>query len=158
MSARQSPTVLTSWKEIAAYLGKGVRTVQRWEREFGLPVRRPNGNSHTVYASCEELQAWLASWSQRQRSNSENPVPGNGASASGNGGFSHLLDSVQQSCKKHLVNAQAAMELRKLQQQLVGDLRQHAIELAEKCQAIGLRVTNQNSKEERPPERTGQRK
>jgi hypothetical protein len=26
-------SVLTSWKEIAQYVGKGVRTVQRWERE-----------------------------------------------------------------------------------------------------------------------------
>ena len=31
---------LDSWKEIAAYLGRGVRTVQRWEREEGLPVHR----------------------------------------------------------------------------------------------------------------------
>ena len=30
--------VLNGWKEIANYLGKGVRTVQRYEREFGLPV------------------------------------------------------------------------------------------------------------------------
>ena len=31
---------LNGWKEIAAFLGKGVRTVQRWEREQGLPVHR----------------------------------------------------------------------------------------------------------------------
>ena len=31
---------LDSWKEIAAYLRKGLRTVQRWERTEGLPVRR----------------------------------------------------------------------------------------------------------------------
>jgi hypothetical protein len=31
---------LDSWKEIAAYLKRGVRTVQRWERTSGLPVHR----------------------------------------------------------------------------------------------------------------------
>jgi hypothetical protein len=51
--------VLTSWKEIAAYLGKGVRTVQRWERMFGLPVRRPVSASHkAVLAFPEEIDAW----------------------------------------------------------------------------------------------------
>jgi hypothetical protein len=29
---------LGSWKEIAAYLGRDVRTVQRWEKKEGLPV------------------------------------------------------------------------------------------------------------------------
>ena len=33
------PPVLNSWKEIASYLGRGVRTVQRYERDFRLPIR-----------------------------------------------------------------------------------------------------------------------
>lgn len=33
-------TRLNSWKEIATFLGRGVRTVQRWERELQLPVHR----------------------------------------------------------------------------------------------------------------------
>jgi hypothetical protein len=53
------PNVLTSWKEIAQYLGKGVRTVQRWEQEFGLPVRRPTDPCRrAVLAIPEELDAW----------------------------------------------------------------------------------------------------
>ncbi len=36
----QSGERLDSWKEIAAYLKRGARTVQRWEREEGLPVHR----------------------------------------------------------------------------------------------------------------------
>src|SRR5262245_39152755 len=36
-------TRLDSWKEIAGYLGRGVRTGQRWEREEGLPGHR---NAH----------------------------------------------------------------------------------------------------------------
>jgi len=36
--------ILSGWKEIACHLGRGVRTVQRYERELGLPIRRPLGN------------------------------------------------------------------------------------------------------------------
>ena len=52
---------LDSWKEIAAYLGRSVRTVQRWERESGLPVRRVKSakESGSVYAFRSELDAWL---------------------------------------------------------------------------------------------------
>ena len=39
------PHFLNGWKEIANYLGKGVRTVQRYERTLALPVRRPSGRS-----------------------------------------------------------------------------------------------------------------
>ncbi len=42
---------LDSWKEIAAYLKRGARTVQRWERDEGLPVHRlPHGTLGSVYA------------------------------------------------------------------------------------------------------------
>jgi hypothetical protein len=51
--------VLGSWKEIANYLGKGVRTVQRWERYSALPVHRPSGSSKgVVIAFTEELDQW----------------------------------------------------------------------------------------------------
>lgn len=54
--------VLNSWKEIAQYLGRGVRTVQRWEAELGLPVRRPRGKSRSaVIAVTAELDRWMAS-------------------------------------------------------------------------------------------------
>ena len=52
--------VLSSWKEIAAYIGRGVRTVQRYERSFDLPVRRPSGKSRgAVYTFAEDLDQWL---------------------------------------------------------------------------------------------------
>jgi len=52
--------VLNSWKEVASYMGRGVRTVQRWERELGLPVRRPRGKSRSaVIAFRGELDQWL---------------------------------------------------------------------------------------------------
>lgn len=51
---------LQSWKEIASYLGRGIRTVQRWEMA-GLPVRRAQiGSKHNpVYAIAHELDGWL---------------------------------------------------------------------------------------------------
>jgi Tol biopolymer transport system component len=55
---------LDSWKEIAAYLGRGVRTVQRWEREEGLPVHRlAHDKRGSIYARREELAAW---WESRR--------------------------------------------------------------------------------------------
>ena len=57
-----------SWKEIASYLGRGVRTVQRWEREEGLPVHRlGHAKRGSVYASRRELTAW---WESRRRPDS----------------------------------------------------------------------------------------
>jgi hypothetical protein len=50
---------LDSWKEIAAYLKRGVRTVQHWEREAGLPVRRlATKKRGAVYAYKREIDAW----------------------------------------------------------------------------------------------------
>jgi TolB-like protein/Flp pilus assembly protein TadD len=53
---------LDSWKEIAAYLRRSVRTVHRWESEQGLPVHRHlHQSSGTVYGFKSELDAWWAS-------------------------------------------------------------------------------------------------
>jgi hypothetical protein len=50
---------LDSWKEIAAYLRRGPRTVQRWEQELGLPVHRlARGQRGQVFAYKPELDAW----------------------------------------------------------------------------------------------------
>jgi len=58
----REPQLLNSWKEIAAYLDRGVRTVQRWEAHFGLPVRRPSGQHRSsVIAFKDDLDAWLRS-------------------------------------------------------------------------------------------------
>lgn len=58
--ANVTADILNSWKEIAAYLGRGVRTVQRWEQELELPVRRPRGTSRSaVLALKSDLDRWL---------------------------------------------------------------------------------------------------
>ena len=64
---------LDSWKEIAAYLGRGVRTVQRWEREEGLPVHRlAHAERGSVFADPAELTDW---WNSRQIEPAVNPSP-----------------------------------------------------------------------------------
>jgi hypothetical protein len=67
--------VLNGWKEIASYLGKSARSVQRWEHDLGLPVHRiptPDGGS-IVYASPAEVDAWRAQ--QRAHTNgADHPV------------------------------------------------------------------------------------
>lgn len=50
---------LESWKEIATYLGREVRTVQGWEKNEGLPVHRhQHAKQGSVYAFKTELDAW----------------------------------------------------------------------------------------------------
>ncbi len=57
-----SADILNSWKEIAIYLNRGVRTVQRWEAELGMPVRRPRGRGRSaVIAVRTELDHWIKS-------------------------------------------------------------------------------------------------
>ena len=55
------PEILSGWKNIATFLGKGVRTVQRYERLLGLPIRRPAAKPKgSVLATKRELEAWIA--------------------------------------------------------------------------------------------------
>lgn len=54
------PGFLNGWKEIADYLGKGVRTVQRYELDLCLPIRRPAGRLRgSVIASRIEIEQWV---------------------------------------------------------------------------------------------------
>ena len=51
--------MLSGWKEIAHYLGRGVRTVQRWELDAALPVHRPKGQPRSaVFARRIEIDEW----------------------------------------------------------------------------------------------------
>jgi len=53
---------LNSWKEISEYLDRNVRTLERWEKERGLPIRRvPGGRGRSVFAYTGELDRWLLS-------------------------------------------------------------------------------------------------
>ena len=56
------PDRLDSWKEIAAYLRREVRTVQLWEKKEGLPVHR---HFHKRLGSVFALRSEVESWKQR---------------------------------------------------------------------------------------------
>lgn len=52
---------LSGWKEIAGYVGRSVRSVQRWEQELGFPIRRLKTlNGQTVFAETDEIDHWLS--------------------------------------------------------------------------------------------------
>lgn len=65
---RSSGELLEGWKAIADYLKKTERTVQRWEKSRGLPVRRFEANSEEeqprVFAYKSEIDAW---WKEQAR-------------------------------------------------------------------------------------------
>lgn len=73
---------LHSWKEIAAYLRRDVRTVQRWEKTEGLPVHRLwHKRLGSVFASKSELDAW---WNNhRVVLEAEEPAEGETVAATG---------------------------------------------------------------------------
>ena len=77
-AAQNSADRLDSWKEIANYLRRDVRTVQRWEKKEGLPVyRHQHHKLGSVYAYKPELTAWVGTrqpvdeTNNRQRSQPE---------------------------------------------------------------------------------------
>jgi hypothetical protein len=118
--APHQPELLTSWKEIASYLGKGVRTVQRWEQQFGLPVRRPNEKSKgIVRATSKELDAWLANqWSQRPKE------------------FAHAVGIKSVYVDALRVAIQQAADLRQANRALLEDVRNSLHNVFEECQAL----------------------
>jgi TolB-like protein/Tfp pilus assembly protein PilF len=60
MSTGNPADRLDSWKEIASYLRRDVRTVQRWEKKEGLPVyRHLHDKLGSIYAYRNELTEWF---------------------------------------------------------------------------------------------------
>ena len=121
----QSNGVFTCWKEIAAYVGMGVRTVQRWESRFGLPVRRPHANSHSIHILREELDHWLATrWAYRPR----NPQPSNGTNGAG--------------AKRYQGDIEEHRRLRGERSQLMAELRRDIYLVTDVCEALAQQVTH----------------
>ena len=60
-SASNAQGRIDSWKGVAAFLRRDERTVQRWEKERGLPVYRVPGKRGAVFTYESELQDWLRS-------------------------------------------------------------------------------------------------
>jgi tetratricopeptide (TPR) repeat protein len=66
---------LDSWKEIAVFFGRDERTVNRWEKELGLPVHRLPGTKGRVYAYADELTAWRAAPRNARAALPDQPAP-----------------------------------------------------------------------------------
>jgi hypothetical protein len=58
-SVPSSREMLMSWKEIASYLRVDIKTAQRYEKKFGLPVHRRTGFLRSrVFAYTDEIKRW----------------------------------------------------------------------------------------------------
>ena len=67
---------LSSWKEIAGYVGRDARTVARWEKERGFPVRRlPGGPRSSVFAYTDEIDVWMRGAADMQPAAAPPPAP-----------------------------------------------------------------------------------
>jgi hypothetical protein len=121
MSLSEESPVLSSWKDIARYVGKGVRTVQRWEHHFGLPVRRPNGATHksAVLLERSDLDAWLAT-----RFSARSEVRDLAAKATETPGSAHsaLREGIQ-----------TARTLRHANHELTQQIHELVLQLTEQC-------------------------
>jgi hypothetical protein len=125
MNASEDSTVLSSWKDIARYLGKGVRTVQRWERHLGLPVRRPNGalQKSAVVLYRGDVDAWLATrFSARSLEKSEARTAQSSRSAR-----TTLREGIR-----------TARALRTANQELTEQISQSIRTLVERCELLTL--------------------
>lgn len=67
---------LDSWKSVASFLRRDIRTVQRWEANEGLPVYRLRSSRRgPIYAYKTEIEAW---WKARESTlRQRQPVVGN---------------------------------------------------------------------------------
>jgi TolB-like protein/cytochrome c-type biogenesis protein CcmH/NrfG len=93
---------LESWGEIAAYLRREIRTVQRWERYQGLPVRRLLiGKLGSVYAYRSELDKW---YRERQ------PQPENGEEDTEKAGNGEVAAHVIVSTEVHKQKSQGQVD------------------------------------------------
>ena len=102
----ESQQILGGWKDIANHLGKGVRTVQRYERDLGLPVRRPTDSGAVVFAVTSEIDAWVETCPMRSAPRSMRTMP-------------KLGETTVQTLKK---NVQEMHRLRNQMRELRGEL------------------------------------
>src|SRR5438067_7525176 len=70
---------LESWKDIAAYLRRDVRTVQRWEQTDALPIHRHKRAHRPIpYAYKAELDLWWTSRSETSAAAASQVAPPDG--------------------------------------------------------------------------------
>ena len=53
---------ITTWKEIARYIGRSVKTAKKYHKSYGLPIRR--GPNNTRHAIGYEMDQWLINFDE----------------------------------------------------------------------------------------------
>ncbi|HEV2484082.1 MAG TPA: hypothetical protein VGT08_01000 [Terracidiphilus sp.] len=115
---------LDSWKSIAEFLGRSLRTVQRWHDCNGLPVHHFGGHKGSVFAYEEEINHWLAGLAEE---------PG-GAQAR----VDELLESGRRSSNELTTTANSMWETRSERNiQTIADLYRKAID-EDSCNAAAF--------------------
>lgn len=111
---------LNGWKEIGSYLGRVVRTAQRWET-LGMPVHRPATKKRTaVIAFPHELDSWLVR--NRPRLDLYEPTDP-AASTTGLAALTERLERLQREA------TMLALEIERARGELPGTLKSSSIEL-----------------------------
>jgi TolB-like protein len=101
---------LNSWKEIADFLDRDVRSVQRWEHERGLPVHRiPGQKGGAVFAYEAELETWLRSGQAKELANPDPAGDADGGSVPAMG--QKLSDSQTDSAETRLRGRRGISEI-----------------------------------------------
>ena len=124
--------IFTSWKEIASYMHKGVRTVQRWEAQFGLPIRRPVEKAKgVVQATREDLDRWLASkWAVRAQLAEQKTDSGISQNFSRDGREYRAVTVLESS------GIERAHALRTSNRKLLSDLEESLQKLCKECETL----------------------
>ena len=131
---------LNSWKEIACYLDRGVRTLQRWEQKSHLPIHRIGRSRRSpVYALVSELNFWLAT-SGRVRA----------------GNLNKTRTPAPQNCDRHHV---LALRLHDLAERVARNSARHqrqAEALEKQINALRLKAASRRADSETPASRGSQ--
>lgn len=117
--------ILSGWKEIARYLGRGVRTVQRYEHELGLPTRRISGHrSGSVMATKSDLDSWVNSRPIVQSSDTQQTAQ------------IHLGSALRNSLRERSRLHSEMMTLRKELKENIREIRQEILRLRQELQQM----------------------
>ena len=117
--------ILSGWKEIARYLGRGVRTVQRYEHELGLPTRRISGHrSGSVLATKSDLDSWVNSRPTMQSSDTQQTAQ------------IHLRSALENSLREQSRRHSEMLTLRKELKENIREVRESILKLREELQEM----------------------
>lgn len=127
---------IDSWKEIAGYLRRDVRTAIRWEKERGLPVHRvPGGRKNAVFAFTASLDSWLMADVAPPESRLLAVLPFD--NGSGDPGLDYLCDGLTESLINRLAQSP---QLRVLARSTVFRYRGPGRDVREAGRALGVQI------------------